>query len=200
MTLAVVPACGHSTRMGRTKLALPLGNRTVIERVVAALRDGGVAHIVVVTGAHVPELATLAAAVGAEVLALPEATVDMRTTVERGLDWIEAHHDPDSNEGWLLTPADQPGISADVVMRVIAAGRESPGSIIVPVHGGRRGHPALLRWRHVVGIRSLESNIGINSFMRQNAETRELPVETSGILADLDTPEDYRAHSGYWNE
>jgi hypothetical protein len=35
--------------------------------------------------------------------------------------------------------------------------------------------------------------------MRQNAETRELPVETSGILADLDTPEDYREHSGYRN-
>ena len=37
MRFAVVPACGHSTRMGRPKLALPLGDRTVIERVVAAL-------------------------------------------------------------------------------------------------------------------------------------------------------------------
>ena len=39
---AVVPACGHSTRMGRPKLALPLGGLTVIERIVSTLRDGGV--------------------------------------------------------------------------------------------------------------------------------------------------------------
>ena len=37
MTFAIVPACGHSTRMGRPKLALPFGERTVIEHIVAAL-------------------------------------------------------------------------------------------------------------------------------------------------------------------
>src|SRR5207237_3552168 len=54
--LALIPAAGKSTRMGRPKLALPLGGRTVLEHVVAALRDAGVEHVLVVVGPHVPEL------------------------------------------------------------------------------------------------------------------------------------------------
>ena len=41
MIAAVVPAAGHSQRMGRPKLILPIGGQTVIARVVSALRDGG---------------------------------------------------------------------------------------------------------------------------------------------------------------
>ena len=94
MILAVVPAAGHSSRMGRPKLALPLGDRTVLEHVVAALRDGGAAHVVVVIGPHVPELVPLAESAGADVCRLPEATADMRATVEHGLRWLEDRHRP----------------------------------------------------------------------------------------------------------
>ena len=65
---ALVPAAGFSRRMGRPKLGLPLGERTVLEHVVAALRQGGAEHVLVVVGPHVPELAPLAAAAVAEVL------------------------------------------------------------------------------------------------------------------------------------
>ncbi len=39
---ALIPAAGKSARMGRPKLTLPLGGRTVLEHVVTALRRGGV--------------------------------------------------------------------------------------------------------------------------------------------------------------
>ena len=38
MIYAVVPAAGRSSRMGRPKLSLPLGERTVLEQVILALR------------------------------------------------------------------------------------------------------------------------------------------------------------------
>jgi len=41
MTFAVVPAAGRSSRMGRSKLALPLGDSTVLQVVVETLRNGG---------------------------------------------------------------------------------------------------------------------------------------------------------------
>ena len=99
MAVAVVPACGQSTRMGRPKLALPLGDRSVIEYVVAALRGGGVERVLVVIGPHTPELDPLATAAGADVLALPEPTPDMRATVERGLAWIGERHRPVPDDG-----------------------------------------------------------------------------------------------------
>jgi molybdenum cofactor cytidylyltransferase len=192
MTFAVVPACGHSTRMGRPKLALSLGDRTVIEHVVAALREGGVECVLVVVGPHVPELIPLASAAGANVLAVPNPTPDMRTTVECGLAWIKDHQQPDAADCWLLAPADHPAFSSAIVRQLLNATSNSSRSIIVPVCEGQRGHPALLRWHHAAGIRSLAAGEGINAYLRLHAnETLELPVADSGILSNLDTVDDY---------
>jgi molybdenum cofactor cytidylyltransferase len=188
---AIVPACGHSTRMGQPKLAMPLGGSTVIERIVSTLRAGGVERVLVVVGPHVSEVERFAESAGAQVLSLKEATPDMRTTVERGLDRLEERYRPALDECWFLAPADHPAFGANVVSELLAA-TTGPHSIIVPTHAGRRGHPALLRWRHAAGIRALPADVGINSYLRSHAdETLELPVADPGILANLDTPEDY---------
>lgn len=177
--------------MGRPKLSLPLGDRTVIEHVVSALRAGGVETVLVVIGPHVPELAALARAAGAEVLELPEPTADMRATVEAGLRWLEQRFAPSDDDVWFLAPADHPVLSPAVVRQLLAAG-EAGASLAVPVDGGRRGHPTLIRWRHVGGIRALPDGVGINVYLRgQCQEMREVPVADAGVLADLDTPEDY---------
>jgi molybdenum cofactor cytidylyltransferase len=191
MTFAVVPAAGHSTRMGRPKLSLPLGDRTVLQHVVAALRAGGVEHVLVVIGPHVSELGPLATAAGADVLALPEPTPDMRATVQRGLDWIERHFDPRPDDAWLLVPADHPVLDPGVVRQVIATGTDAR-PIVVPVYDGRRGHPARFAWRHAAGIRELSPDQGINAFLRaQVAQVLEMPVTNAGVLTDLDTPDDF---------
>jgi molybdenum cofactor cytidylyltransferase len=192
MIFAVVPACGQSTRMGRPKLSLPLGACTVIEHVIAALRSGGVERVLVVVGPHVPELIPLAIAASAEVLELPEITPDMRATVERGLAYLEVAAHPQPDDWWMLAPADQPILSVAVVRDLIAASISPLHSIIVPVHGEKRGHPTLIRWRAVAEMRALPPDRGINSFLRAHAqETLELPISDPGILSDLDTPEDY---------
>jgi molybdenum cofactor cytidylyltransferase len=192
VSFAVVPACGQSARMGRPKLALPLGNSTVIERVISTLRSGGVDHIVSVIGPHVPELIPLAESASAEVVSLPDLTPDMRTTVERGLDWIEKRYHPSPDDHWLLAPPDHPLFAVSVVSDLLAAKTDERHSIIVPTHGGRRGHPTLFRWRHAAGIRTLPMNVGMNSYLRAHTdEVLELPVNNPGILVNLDTPEDY---------
>lgn len=190
MTFAVVPACGHSSRMGRPKLSLPVGGRTVIEAVVAALRGGGVGHVLVVVGPHVPELVPLAEGAGAEALALAGPTADMRETVERGLAWIEDVHRPGPDDWWALAPADHPAVSPDVVRRLLAASGDPSHSVVVPVCDGRRGHPVLLRWHHAAGVRALPPGTGINSYLRRAGGTLELPVPDPGVLTDLDTPDD----------
>src|SRR4051794_19678415 len=101
-TFALIPAAGKSMRMGRPKLALPLGDRTVLERVIAAFRDAGVDMILVVLAPHSRGLLASARAAGADVLALPDEMPDMRTTVERGLDWLEEQVHPTDADAWLL--------------------------------------------------------------------------------------------------
>jgi molybdenum cofactor cytidylyltransferase len=198
MIFAVVPAAGLSTRMGRPKLSLPLGGRTVLELVVAALRQPGVDEVLVVVGPADPELAALAERAGASVLRLAEATADMRATVEMGLHFLEERFHPCPDDAWLLAPADHPALDADVVRRLIAAYTARPSqSIIVPAHEGRRGHPTLIAWWRVAGIRSHPSGKGINDYLRsQQEQTTEVPAPNAAALGDMDTPEDYERFVG----
>ena len=193
MIFAVIPAGGRSQRMGRPKLALPLGDHTVLEHVIAALRGAGVEHILVVVGPHVPELIPLAEQAGADVLRLAEATADMRATVEHGLRWLEDHRHPQGEDAWLLVPADHPTLNPAVVRRLIEGREAKPGStIVIPTFQGRRGHPVLFGWGHVQGIRAFPGGQGLNAYIRQQAaDVLELAVDTGAILCDLDTPEDY---------
>ncbi len=193
MTFALLPAAGKSSRMGRPKLALPLGETTVLEHAVAALRQAGVDPILVVVGPHVPELVPHAARAGALVLRLDAETADMRATVEAGLNWLEERFHPSPGAGWLLCPADHPVLDPAVVRQLLQARQTSPGSsIFVPTWQGRRGHPALITWHHVAGMRALAQGLGLNVYLRgQMAVTAEVPVDSPGILLDLDTPADY---------
>jgi molybdenum cofactor cytidylyltransferase len=179
--------------MGRPKLALPLGDRTILEHVIAALRQADVEHILVVVGPHVPELATLAESSGAQVCRLAQETADMRATVEHGLRWLEDHYSPRSDDAWLLVPADHPALAASIVRQLEQARRtHSEHSIFVPTWGGRRGHPVLIGWKHVEGIRGYAPDQGLNTYIRRHdAETLEVAVSDPGVLCDLDTPEAY---------
>ena len=202
MIFAVVPAAGRASRMGRPKLSLPLGGRSVLEHVVLALRQGGVDEVLVVVGPHDPELEPLAEAAGAAVLSLAEATADMRATVEQGLRRLEECHHPRPDDAWLLAPADHPALDADVVRQLCEAYAARPSrSIVVPVCDGRRGHPTLFAWRHVAGVRALPDGEGINTYLRSSSgEIQEILASNPAVLYDLDTPEDYERLVLQWKK
>ena len=194
MIAAIVPAAGRSERMGRPKLALPVGGRPMLERVITALRNGGASPIIVVTGAHDPTLTPLAREAGAEICELTAATPDMRTTVEHGLSWLQERYYPRPDDAFLLTPADLPFLDAATVQSLCETwNRRTAATILIPTHAGRRGHPALIAWRHVARIRDLAAGQGIDSFLRQMAgETLEMPVMCDGGMEDIDTPPDLK--------
>lgn len=193
MLFALLPAAGHSTRMGRPKLSLPLGDRTVVEQVIATLQSAGINQILVVVGPHVRELAPLATNAGADALLLDTATADMRETVEMGLQWAESHWHPNDADAFLLVPADHPTIESRVVRELMdCRSREISASIYIPTWHGTRGHPTLIGWQHVAGLRALPHDAGLNAYLRANPEAvREVPVGSESILFDMDTPADY---------
>jgi len=180
--------------MGKPKLSLPLGGRTVLEHVVSAVMVGGVESVVVVVGPGDQELPTLGRKAGAAVVQLPADTAEMRETVQHGLDWVEKEFHPAASDGWLLLPADHPCIDHTVVTQLLVARDRQPDrSIFVPTFQGQRGHPAWIGWRHVAAIRAMPHGTGLNTYLRQHCQdTIEVPVETPSVLWDLDTPEDYQ--------
>jgi molybdenum cofactor cytidylyltransferase len=200
MNLGLIPAAGKSSRMGRPKLLLPLGERSVLEHTIASLRQAGVDPVLVVIGPSLPELGPLAGAAGSQVLFLAEETPDMRSTVVHGLRWLDDHYHPAPTDNWLLLPGDAPVPEPSVIQELLHARAAHPDrTIVLPTCAGRRGHPTLFAWPHARAIRELPEGVGINAYVRQRSvEVLEVATVSASILTDLDTPEDYERLRAAW--
>jgi molybdenum cofactor cytidylyltransferase len=197
MIAAIVPAAGRSLRMGQPKLLLELDGQTVIFRVVTALLAGGAERVVVVAppadSPEGPALASESARGGAEVVVPPTRPAEMRESIERALDVLVQGPQP---RLVLLTPGDSPGISPVLVARLLESAARSPGNLVIPRHGSRRGHPIALPWDVAAEIRTLPAGLGVNALVaRQAARIVEVVVADPNAVADLDTPEDLRQWS-----
>jgi molybdenum cofactor cytidylyltransferase len=193
MNFVLLPAAGRSARMGRPKLALPLGAETVVEHTIAAFRQAGLERILLVTDSSLPDLGFLVSKAGGELLLLQHRTADMRATVDLGLDHLLAKYRPSPHDNLLLCPADHPGLEASAVQQLLDARAAQPErSLFVPTHDGKRGHPILLTWAAAQRLRASPSDVPVNVFVRGlGQETVEVPVQCLGVIQDLDTPEQY---------
>jgi|SRR5579872_670862 len=189
---AIVPAAGHSRRMGRPKLLLPVGSSTVIARMLAVLvRPEIEATFVVIRHDDEPLRAAVAAS-GAIPLQPDTPPPEMRDSVEFALRHIERLFKPGPAEGWILAPADHPLLDSVVMDQLLTAWRTSPGRILVPVYGEQRGHPTIFPFGLVPEIFGLPRELGLNSLLsRHSALIEQVEVDSPSAIADLDTPEDY---------
>ncbi|MFO1019155.1 MAG: nucleotidyltransferase family protein [Planctomycetales bacterium] len=188
----LIPAAGHSRRMGAPKLLLPWGEGTIIGQVLRLLGHSPVAATVVVCRAADLPLQQEVLKAGGK-LCLPDPDPEeMRYSVQAGLKHLEESFRPQPDDGWLLIPADHPLLSATLLEQLIHAWQSSTADVLVPTFRGHRGHPSLVRWRLAQRVPAIPADKGLNSLFRSPEVTvQEFPVEDDRILLDLDTPEDY---------
>lgn len=188
--VAVVPAAGTSTRMGRPKLLLPWGAGNVLEATVGALLDGGVATVLVAIAPGGP-LADWAPPAGVRVVVNPDPTPGMLSSILAALEDLGAGGEvPDP---LLVCPADLPALRAGTVATLLAAYR-AQGGVVVPRHGRRRGHPLLIAPAWQRRIRELSAGEGgLRRILELAAgAVHEIPVDDPGTVRDVDTPDDYK--------
>jgi molybdenum cofactor cytidylyltransferase len=115
------------------------------------------------------------------------------------LDISKLGEQADLGAPWLLIPADHPVFMAETVKILLEAARHNPGRILVPTHGGRRGHPTVFRWKHALEIDQIPAGEGFNWVLKRNsADVIEVAVASPSVLVDLDTPEDYERLRKLW--
>ena len=185
---AVILAAGGSTRMGRTKALLPLpGGGTALARVVAACRGGGCAEVLVVAGADADAVSSAARAAGARPVENGAWARGRSTSVKAALP-----HLPPGSRALLLFPVDHPLAGAAAVAALLAAWRADPAAeVVLPVHGGRRGHPVLFAARTFPEIAVLGDDEPLHAVVhRPGRRVLEVPVEDDGVLRNIDRPED----------
>ena len=107
---------------------------------------------------------------------------------------IEEHHAPQSEDCWLLAPADMPDLSPRIIRQLL--NKYNQREILVPTLANRRGHPVLFPWGFAAEVRQLREEEGVNAIVARRG-SREITcddIEPSAIdpFADIDTPDDYR--------
>lgn len=195
---AVIPAAGLSRRMGRPKLLLTIGGRTVISRLLETLEVAGVTATVVVGRRDDADLWREVELTSALVVRPDVDPPDMRVSVEHALAAIEQQWQPSADDGWLLVPADHPVLDAGVVAELLAVWQAGAAPILIPTYQRERGHPTLLRWSLAAEVSRIPPDRGLNWLVRsQPARVTEIEVASDSVVMDLDTPDDFERLRGF---
>lgn len=177
--------------MGEPKALLELGGTTFLARIIEALRKGGCDPVIVVAGGHQQpmsaNIAGSAAALGAIVITNPDPESEQVDSIRLAIEAL-----PPNIKTIVVSPVDAPLIRADTVSEMIlAASRGAP--IVVPVSGGRRGHPILFSGSAIDALLQPDLPEGARSVVDQFADqVVEVETDNGDVLLDVDTPEDYR--------
>jgi len=184
---AVILAAGYSDRMGRLKPLLDMGGQPVIERVVASFKAAGVVDIRVVTGYCREILNPLLEKLRVKVIVNNNYATGMLSSVQAAVKSLDQ-----SSGAFFLMPADVPLVRSATIRRLLEIYNHHPGKILVPVFGGRRGHPPLIAARFGGAIMSYSGEGGLGGILNLNDhEIVPVPVPDGNILLDMDTPADY---------
>jgi molybdenum cofactor cytidylyltransferase len=189
MISALILAAGESRRMGQPKMLLKWGQTTVLGHVTSTFQQAGIQDIVVVVGGareQVEEIVNQHRA--RSVYNDKHANGEMLLSLQRG---IEAQ--PSQTQATLVALGDQPQIQEGTVRLICEAFRSGKSRLIVPSFEMRRGHPWLVErslWKEILAMRPQQSP---RDFLNRHAQEIEyVQVQTSSILADIDTLEDYQ--------
>src|SRR3954451_12925786 len=181
---AIVLAAGRSSRMGRAKAMLPIGDgQTFLTRIVRTLLDAGVDDVIVVVGHDADLIAS-----GFSESGLPARFV-VNHDYDRGqLSSLIAGLNAVDRPGVaavLLTLVDVPLVSTSTVRAVIDGYRRTRAPIVRPTSGERHGHPLLIDRAVFDALRAADPSAGAKPIVRAHASaTGDIGVGDEGAFLD----------------
>jgi molybdenum cofactor cytidylyltransferase len=186
---AVVLAAGSSRRMGRPKLTLELGGKSLIERTVERAESAGLGEIVVVTGPETPSIKQALAGARARLVYNPDHLTGMAGSLRIGLQAVSPE-----TEAVVVLLGDQPFQDHTVIERLVETYRSTGKPIVVPRYAGRRGTPVLFERTLFAELTLQEGDQGGRAVIEADpGRVATVDFETALPQRDLDTWDDYLA-------
>jgi CTP:molybdopterin cytidylyltransferase MocA len=193
----ILLAAGGGSRLGRPKALVEFRGRTLAERGVALLRDGGADPVLVVTGAapvsvpgarsvHNPDWATgMGSSLAAGLRALRESGEGGPSPLGDG------SGDADNLDAAVIALADQPLVGPESVRRLIAAFRAG-ASVAVAAYDGKPRNPVLIGREHWPSVLAAAAgDTGARPFLRAHPElVTVVECGDTGSPDDVDTAAD----------
>ncbi|MFV0269963.1 MAG: NTP transferase domain-containing protein [Draconibacterium sp.] len=192
----LILAAGESTRMKQQKLLMPWNGKTVVETTIEKAMASEADEVLVVTGSHRSEIESLLKPLDVKIVVNESYQDGMLSTVLCGIKTI-----PSAVDAVLVMLGDQPMIQTSVINRIIEIHQKEGAKIILPVWEEKRGHPVLFDLQFREEMFGLKGNPGLRELLqRYPNDVKELEVDTSEIVEDLDTQEDYQKLKDTYDE
>ena len=200
----VIPAAGHSRRMGEPKLLLDLGGEPVIVRLLEALLSSPDVNRIIIVVRKSDEGLLKVLEQHAEyrlTIVTPETDPpEMRDSVELALATLDLWESPQHDDSWALIPADHPLLGAETFQKLCESWKKSSAEILKPTIGEQGGHPTFFRWPIADEVSNLSADQGLNAVVRADPDrVQEQISDAEELLFDLDTPEDLDRAREWWS-
>lgn len=175
-------AAGASRRFGSNKLLVNLDGQPLVLHSVRALSPCSTTVAVVRAADHQLQLLLRRAGVALAINHQPEDGIgsSIATAVKASAE----------SDGWCILPADMPAVRANTT-QVIVDALSSGTQLAVPTYKTHRGHPVGFSRQFGNQLMSLSGDIGARTILAAHPDQLTgLAVDDSGILQDIDRPED----------
>lgn len=185
---AALLAAGRSERMGKNKLLLPFGDRTVIEESLSQLAAAKPVEIIVVTGFQEDKIRARIDGMRIKNLRIihnPHFRDGRSESIKCAVINIDK-----SSDALLFMVADKPTVNERLIKKAMDEfKKQAPPVLYVHTPAGR-GHPVIFSRKIFSDLLRLKSEpVGDSIFEKYREDT--LIVEDEHIQIDIDTPDDY---------
>jgi molybdenum cofactor cytidylyltransferase len=190
-TAGIILAAGMSTRFGKMKQLLELGDSTILSMVIDTALKSDLERVVLVLG-HKAD--AVRASLGDRlfnsrlvILKNQRYEEGMSTSLKCGL--------MDTREEFpsiMVLMGDQPLLSHEIINLMLRSFRSSDKDICVPVFKGKRGLPVCFTGRFYDDILGITGDMGAREIIGKNPdEVLTVEVEDSKVFMDIDNEKDF---------
>jgi molybdenum cofactor cytidylyltransferase len=191
MISAIVLAAGLSNRMGQPKMLMPWGKTCVVDQVISSLIEAEINDIYLIAGGLQSQLKMVLKNYQVNYIHNEDyANGEMLTSVQIGIKGLGKDTD-----AALIVLGDQPKIESRNVRKIAEKFNTVQSKIIVPSYRMHRGHPWLVGRSYWQEILDLHPPLTLQNFLNRNSHDIDyIIVETSSVIEDLDTQDDYNRY------
>lgn len=121
-----------------------------------------------------------------------EPDAQMIDSVRLGVEKLQREQSLAPDDGILICPGDQPGLTIDDIARCCRVFSQTPEKIIIAAHDGKRGHPMIFPASLVPCVMSDACDAGLRELPQQYPQlVVTLELTTSAVVRNINTPPDY---------
>lgn len=174
----IILGAGSSKRMGKNKLAMKLGDKAILERVINNAKASRLDDLVLVYGKYNAET-------DIEKIFNPDYELGMSTSIKKGLEGF-------MGDAVMILLGDMPFVSSSIIDKLYEAFLASHKNIAVPVCEGKRGNPVVIGRKYFNDLFNNTGDKGARDIIKNNSEDVEIvEVKDRGIFVDVDDEESY---------